>query len=120
MPVELSNEELLLSAQQCIGVHGLRYVCHHIPRPNVWLIAGQQENGSEVASKPDQLPGPGDVERLLNRLQRKDPHQIFKEPVTDAVVSPHLLRYHSYRSWHRQSAYTVYFTPAVVVLVSPT
>ena len=34
----------------------------------------------------DLLPGPGDVERLINRLEKKDPHRIFKEPVTDAVV----------------------------------
>ena len=49
------------------------------------LISGQ-EASSGAAAKPDQIPGPGDVERLLNRLQRKDAFQIFKDPVTDAIV----------------------------------
>ena len=26
------------------------------------------------------------MERLINRLEKKDPYRIFKEPVTDAVV----------------------------------
>jgi hypothetical protein len=38
---------------------------------------------------PDLLPRAGDVERLINRLQKKDPYQIFKNPVTDAMVRSH-------------------------------
>jgi len=50
-------------------------------------IAGQEASSSVPI--PSLLPGPGDVERLINRLQKKDPYQIFKDPVTDAMVRSH-------------------------------
>ena len=42
--------------------------------------------GQAATSKPDLQPQPGDVERVLNRIQKKDLINIFRDPVTDAVV----------------------------------
>ena len=46
-------------------------------------ITGQEASS---ASGAQATPNPRDVERLLSKLQKKDLHNIFRDPVTDALV----------------------------------
>lgn len=40
-----------------------------------------------MASHPSQSPSTGEIESLINRLQRRDTQHFFRDPVTDDVVS---------------------------------
>lgn len=39
-----------------------------------------------LADAPDVLPVPSEVQRVIQRMQKKDLYGIFREPVTDEVV----------------------------------
>lgn len=46
----------------------------------------EPEAASAPPPGPEIPPQPTDIERVMDKVQKRDVFQIFKEPVTDAVV----------------------------------